>query len=167
MAIEHKIQADFSGGEVSSRLSMRQDTDIYSKGVLEMENFMPTLQGSVERTPGTRMIEKLGTAINGRARIIPYLTPSNDRAIVEIREGAIRFLPNATQHLTDDVIPDGPAVGNIRPIRRQIIPNGTIEKGEPDSWTFEPDKFVSNYEGNNMGAWLRPNVGDIQFRTHL
>ena len=96
MAIDYKIQADFSGGEISTRLAMRQETEVYNKSVQVMENFMPTLQGTAERTPGTRYLETI-TAVNNETRIIPYLTPANDRAIVEVSEGAIRFLPNVTQ----------------------------------------------------------------------
>ena len=142
---------------------MRSETEVYNKSVLVMENFMPTLQGTAERTPGTQFIEEI-TAVKDKTRIIPYLTPVNDRAIVELSEGAIRFLPNVTQHLGGDSIPSGPPVGGILPIRRQIVPNGVIDRGER-AWIIDPERFPSNVDDNWVGGLFRPAAGEIWMRA--
>ncbi len=49
-----EIQRDFSGGEISQRMFMRDDLEIHGKSLLTMENFIPTMQGTAVRAPGTR-----------------------------------------------------------------------------------------------------------------
>lgn len=56
----HPVQTDFTGGEVSTRMSMRVDTETYQRSLLRMENFMPTPQGTAVRVPGSEFIEDLG-----------------------------------------------------------------------------------------------------------
>ena len=91
MAKWHHVQRDFSGGEISPRMLMRTDTDVYQKAVLLMENFIPTQQGGAERAPGTRFV----TEVEGlNARIIPYLTPANERSVLILTPQKIKLLTN-------------------------------------------------------------------------
>lgn len=53
------VQRDFSAGEVSPKLIMREDADIYRRGALEVTNFLPTPQGSLVRAPGTRYLQEI------------------------------------------------------------------------------------------------------------
>ena len=87
MAKYHEVQRDFSGGEVSGRMFMRDDLQLHTKSLLVMENMMPTLQGTALRTPGSRFLwEFLDTedATTTHGRIIPYITPNNNYSLLEI-----------------------------------------------------------------------------------
>ena len=98
MAKFQHIQRDFSGGEISSRMLMRQNTEVYQKSALEMTIFMPTLQGSANRMPGTRYIG--GAGVNGtEGRIIPYLTTANERSLLVLGPESIRLIRNVTARI--------------------------------------------------------------------
>ena len=88
MAEWHEIQNDFSGGEISPRYFMRGGTEQYSKSAFLLQNFIPTLQGSIVRAPGSRFVYEIleddETTTPPTARILPYLTPDGIPSIVEI-----------------------------------------------------------------------------------
>ena len=96
MAKYDHVQRSFSGGEISGRMAMRDDAEVYSKSLLTMENFMPTLQGTAVRTPGSRFLYEPTSNV---VRIIPYYTPANERAMVELTPGACRIITNLTQSI--------------------------------------------------------------------
>ena len=112
MAKRYDLQLDFSGGEVSRRVLMREDADMHSKSVLRMLNMVPTLQGTAVRSPGTRyvypIVDQVTQEPEAVARIIPFITSNNERAIVEltpatyddqgdlILAGDVRVIPNIT-----------------------------------------------------------------------
>lgn len=130
----NSIQRDFSGGEISPRLWMRDDSELYYNTVRVMRNFYPTLQGSADRVPGTRYIGPV-TGNVGDVRLFPFLTPSNDRAVVELTPGAAKVYSNITS--------TGLGGSPLDPTTRLVdqVPNGTFEKGE-NSWVsgaFQPD----------------------------
>jgi hypothetical protein len=148
MANREALQNDFSGGEVSLRMSMRSDTEVWHKAVKIMENFAPTLQGSAERVPGTQYVEEIVDKL--AARIIPYLTPTNERSIVKITSDSIDILPDiASRFGENSIIPPDSAPGTVA-IRRQIVENGRIGRGlEP--WSINPPEYTSNKDGELMG----------------
>ncbi len=159
MASNYRIQNDFSGGEVSLRMSMRTDTEVWGKSVKLMENFAPTLQGSAERTPGTRYVEQ----VNGsRARIIPYLSPTNERSLVMITASSIKFIPNITNRFDDGAIVPPDVGSGLIPIRRQIVENGTLEAGL-DPWILSRARYSSKCNGDGpLGlAWGPGDNGHI------
>ncbi|GAG25051.1 unnamed protein product, partial [marine sediment metagenome] len=157
MAQWENIQSNFSGGEVSSRMYMRADLELFSKSVLQMENFQPTLQGTVERSPGTRFVHDLNFA-TPNMRIIPYLTPANEHGLVEITSSGITLLPNILRELIDDGAATGPAVGGIIPIREQIMPNHDI-LGGPDPWIMDPEQYPGGQNRPVGVEWLAENNG--------
>jgi len=78
MASRSVLQQNFSGGEISSRMLLRHDLPVYGKSLLGMINWLPTLQGTAERAPGSQFIEDTGVPLH--ARIVPYRSPTGDRA---------------------------------------------------------------------------------------
>jgi hypothetical protein len=149
MANDYRIQNDFSGGEISLRMAMRTDTEIWAKAAKVMENFTPTLQGSVERVPGTRFVEEI-TSLD--ARILPYLSPTNERSLVKITASSIEFIPDITNRFeTDAIVP--PEIGSgLIPIRRQIVANATLHGGlEP--WIIDPAQYFSENGDGPLGTW--------------
>lgn len=47
-----------NGGEYSSLIDVRSDTEKYSSGCRKLENCFPRIYGCVERRPGTKFIHK-------------------------------------------------------------------------------------------------------------
>ncbi len=52
---------NFTGGEVSPSLNARYDLSRYKNSVQHMENFLPSVHGSVERRPGSVFLNDLGS----------------------------------------------------------------------------------------------------------
>jgi hypothetical protein len=163
MAAWENIQVDFSGGEVSSRMYMRADTEMFAKSALQMENFQPTLQGTVERSPGTRFVHDLDFA-TPNMRIIPYLTPANERGLVEITSSGLKLFPNILRELIDDGADTGPPVGGIVPIREQIVPNHDIIGG-PDPWVMDPEWYPAGGERPAGAEWREEDGGKIMLQA--
>jgi hypothetical protein len=67
---------NFSYGEISKQLYGRIDLDIYGKSVASLINFLPKLQGGVEKRMGTLEIDELSSE-TGITRIIPYVYSSS------------------------------------------------------------------------------------------
>lgn len=65
---------NFSYGEISNKLYGRMDLDIYGKSVASLVNFLPKLQGGVEKRMGTVEVDEISRGIT---RIIPYVYSSN------------------------------------------------------------------------------------------
>jgi len=147
MASNYVLQNDFSGGEVSLRMSLRTDTEIWGKSVKRMVNFAPTLQGSAERTPGTRFIQEISDL---NARIMPYLSPTNERSLLLITPSTIETIPDiASRFNPDSIIPPNVGSGTLT-IRKQIVENGRIDLGlEP--WSIDPPEYSSNTDGEKLG----------------
>mgnify|MGYP003153456212 CR=1 FL=1 len=62
MAKVSAIQNNFNGGEISSLLYGRPDVDRYKTGLKTCLNFIPLVQGPVERRPGTVFIKEVKTS---------------------------------------------------------------------------------------------------------
>ena len=75
------IQRDFSGGEISTRMLMRDDTVVYQKSAVAMRNFLPTMTGSVERTRGTRFLRQLRQIAHARS----FSKPANSGSACSAR----------------------------------------------------------------------------------
>jgi hypothetical protein len=153
MAEWHPIQADFSGGEISARFQLRPD-DFVRRSVIEMENFMPNTQGTVERVPGTRHFLELTDEAN--ARIIPYLTAGNERAMLLFTPLRVQMFPEISKLLsyaTSD-LPAGPP-GTIV-FRKQIVPNNNF-RGGAEPWTLEPPEYL-NENGDSQGSYWGPGA---------
>jgi hypothetical protein len=99
MARRTHIQRDFSGGAISPKMLMRQDTDVYKRSVLSMQNYIPTPQGSALRAPGTRFVEAL---TDDNVRIIPYLSPANERSMVVLTPEACDIKFNVNDSTRED-----------------------------------------------------------------
>jgi hypothetical protein len=143
------VKTDFSGGEISTRMMMRADTEVYQKAVSSLLNFMPTIQGTVERTPGTRfMFEPTEMDL----RIIPYRTPANERALVTISTTEARVRPNLNDLIVSE--PTGAVVANTQIIvRKQRMENYKFNRGE-EPWKISP-RWAPRGKGDEMGTEWR------------
>ena len=145
------VQVDFSGGQVSPRTLMRLDTEQYSKSVLSMTNWMPTLQGSAVRVGGTRFVRDLGPA--EPVRIMPYLNIVGQRGLITLVEGAVNITGDLDQRVTGvsnyiDVTP-----------KKQILPNAEFEFNGI-AWEYDPINFTSR-DGASLGVGFTRVGGEV------
>ena len=159
MAIKHPVQRDFSGGEVSARMILREDTDAYKRSCLQMRNFIPTLQGTVQRVPGTRFLNDVtpvGEGADPEARIVPYLSTANERIILLFTDSALDMYDG---YLGDErVTGDGAVV-----YRKQIMENPDFN-GE-QGWELEPPQYTARAADQPLGVGIQN--GRILFRPRL
>lgn len=161
MPLWNELQNDFSAGEVGPRLLMREDDPGHKKAVLFMENFYPTLQGTANRTPGTRYMYEIGEQEN--ARIFPYLTPFNRNTIVEmtphdgVTPGDIRIV-DAIRDANDPTPTD--LGGGTFEIWKHQVPNYQLRESF-FPWDMTPDGVVidSVGQGGELGWQLLPEGG--------
>ena len=71
MAKVSAIQNNFNGGEISSLLYGRPDVDRYKTGLKTCLNFIPLVQGPVERRPGTVFIKEVKTS-SAKTRLVRF-----------------------------------------------------------------------------------------------
>lgn len=155
MSQRKAVQRDFSGGEVSPKLLQREDTEAYKRSVLTMVNYMPTLQGTVMRCPGTRYLEEIGDL---DARIVPYLTSGNERSLLAFTPGNVRLMRNVTERLGENVVGLGgdPGTGIIT-YRKKINPNPSFHQGLND-WIATPEAYTGGNGDGPLGVFMDPDL---------
>ena len=77
------IQANFNGGEISSLLYGRPDVDRYKTGLKTCLNFIPLVQGPVERRPGTVFMKEVKTS-SLSTRILRFEFSTTQAYILEL-----------------------------------------------------------------------------------
>jgi hypothetical protein len=139
---------------------MRDDLEIHGKSLLTMENFIPTLQGTAVRAPGTRYLWEFTDTTDSAlldGRIIPYLTPNNQYSIVEIvpkigsTDGELRIRQNIAEAigglpLEGPLDPDNPNI-----VFKNIVRNSRFYDGL-DGWTAIDEKYTGS-DGAELGIW--------------
>ena len=155
----HHVQQDFSGGEIGGRMIMRDDTELYGKSLLEMLNFMPTLQGTATRTPGTRFLQEIEDVDN--ARILPYTTPNGQRALVVLTP-AEDEVTLGDLHILQDVTGDANSPTTSENYV-SIKDNGNIDQGSTD-WVLDPPTLISS-DGAELGWVVSQNWLNLVMRT--
>lgn len=106
--IAHPIFSDFSAGEESPRMLGRSDLPAYQKGARTIENFVPHLQGGVERRPGTIYVaDSYSHSVKGR--LIPWQGPVNQYHL-ELFVSGIRIYKASTGTLVHTITTAGASV---------------------------------------------------------
>jgi hypothetical protein len=148
------IQNDFSAGELSPKMSMRQDEEVYLRGVKEMTNFLPTPQGTALRMPGTRHL--LDTGAN-TGRIIPYLTSANERSLVLLGHTTIKLLTNVNDFINGEIsAADLGGGGGVISYTKPIVPNDDFDEGQTD-WVIDPGWVETENDNGKLGAVIVPS----------
>lgn len=83
-------QTHFDGGEISPLLYGRIDSDRYKSSLALCKNWIPTLQGSLTRRPGTAFVGEVKDS-SKHVRLIPFIYSNTQAYIIEIGAGYIRF----------------------------------------------------------------------------
>jgi hypothetical protein len=84
------IQNNFNGGEISPLLYGRPDVDRYKTGLKTCLNFLPLIQGPVERRPGTVFMKEVKTS-SLSTRIIRFEFSTTQAYILELGNLYARF----------------------------------------------------------------------------
>ena len=142
MAVSHRLQNSFSGGEISSRMLLRHDNPVYGHSLLKMVNWVPSITGGAERAPGSQFIQDTGVPLH--ARIVPYLSPTNDRGLLQLTENVIDYKTGIVQSASRDA-----AQNAINPTK-QIVVNADLGRGTTGEWTYEPEEYVGG-SGDLLG----------------
>jgi hypothetical protein len=157
------IQRDFSGGAISPKMLMRQDTDVYKKSALLMQNYIPTPQGSARRAPGTRYVETLDT---DNIRIIPYLTPANERSMVVLTPEKCDILFNVNDKTRADYT-DVQEVAGTLVFRRVINENPNFTRGGLTNWTATPEEYTGADGFPGLGVYLADSGNAVVMRPRI
>eukprot|EP00918_Siedleckia_nematoides_P027721 GHVU01059678.1.p1 GENE.GHVU01059678.1~~GHVU01059678.1.p1 ORF type:complete len:765 (+),score=100.02 GHVU01059678.1:453-2747(+) len=96
MAKVSPIQSNFNGGEVSPLLYGRPDLAKYQTGLRTCKNFIPLLQGPVERRPGTAHIVEVKTSATS-TRLLPFQFSTEQAYVLEFGNTYIRFIKDRGQ----------------------------------------------------------------------
>lgn len=84
-------QDSFIGGEISPRYISQTNRDLAAISLLECINFIPLLQGPVTRRNGTQHLANVVVG-PGDARIMPFITPDNKKAVALFRAGTMNVI---------------------------------------------------------------------------
>lgn len=91
------IQSNFNGGEISPLLYGRPDVDRYTTGLAVCENFVPLIQGPLERRPGTHFIVATKVGATEKSRLMPFEFSASQSYALEFGDLYIRFIKNRAQ----------------------------------------------------------------------
>lgn len=160
MAQWHDLQQDFSGGEISTRMLMRAGDELYEKSLLQALNFMPSLQGTLQRAPGTRYIGNLARESDGslydEARIIPYVDGANQDGFIVLTEDDV-FLYRNLDELTKPRpnTPTAPALTRIGQMETQTTVQVTRTRNgnfadQLQNWEVDPERYVTSPQGGEI-----------------
>ncbi len=97
MAKSSAIQSNFNGGEISPLLYGRPDIDKYSTGLSVCENFVPLVQGPLERRPATHFIVATKAGATEASRLLPFEFSSTQSYALEFGDQYIRFIKDRAQ----------------------------------------------------------------------
>lgn len=90
----------FNAGELSPYMAARADYAQFGKGLQRCENFIPLVQGALDRRPGTRFVAPCKT--DGQtATLVDFIFSNDDAYILEFGDQYIRFFTNRGQVLAN------------------------------------------------------------------
>lgn len=158
----NELQNNFSGGEIGGRMLMRSESEEHAKSVITMLNFIPTLQGTAARAPGTQFVGEVAGDFE-YARILPYLTPANQRTLVLMTprvddvNGDIKILEDIGLSAdSDGRTAVNPLVETEVTVWRNIVPNGKMSEGFYP-WDMDPPGPYISSSGDTVGWQYKDN----------
>ncbi|MEN6430907.1 MAG: hypothetical protein ABFC80_08745 [Coriobacteriales bacterium] len=91
--IQSPILTDFTGGELSPKFSGRVDLQVYARGCLTLENWVPFSQGGVTTRPGSKYLATTKNNVLGRLQ--PWTLGSGTSYMMEFTALVLRFWTTA------------------------------------------------------------------------
>jgi len=133
MASFNKTITDFTGGLMSPHLRGRIDIDKFNKGLKQMENFLPSIQGPTRYREGFKW---LGTEATGNVKLIDFSINNQNRYLISLSAGRINIYSRDGVLLFTRVDGQDDGFGNI-----VSIPY-TDDQIEDVRWSPEVDTMV-------------------------
>src|ERR1700685_1922833 len=87
------LQSAFNAGELSPLMYGRTDSPRYKQGLATCLNYIPTLQGPLQRKPGTKYCTAVKDSTNPPV-LIPFTFSETQNYMLEFGAGYIRFYYN-------------------------------------------------------------------------
>jgi hypothetical protein len=107
------IQNNFNGGEISPLIFGRPDLDKYKTGLKTCTNFVPLIQGPVERRPGTKHINNVKDSSKS-TRLVRFEFSTTQAYVLEVGDLYMRFFrDNARIHEADTTISGATAANPV------------------------------------------------------
>tara|TARA_Y100000310_G_scaffold321795_2_gene379944 strand:- start:2553 stop:5069 length:2517 start_codon:yes stop_codon:yes gene_type:complete len=91
------IQNNFNGGEISPLLFGRPDVERYGTGLGTCENFVPLIQGPLERRPGSHFIVSTKSGATEASRLIRFEFSASQAYALEFGDQYVRFVKDRAQ----------------------------------------------------------------------
>ena len=95
-------KTSFNAGELSPRVDGRVDLAKYSSGCKQVQNFIPLVQGALQRRPGTRFVSEVKNSAN-TTWLAKFEFNFQQSFILEFGVNYIRFYSNHAQLVTGTV----------------------------------------------------------------
>jgi hypothetical protein len=93
MAKTSPILSNLNGGEISPQLDARVDTTKYQSGAHRLENFIPRIQGGLQKRSGTRFVKETKDSTQ-RSVLIPFEFSTTQAYVIELGNQYARFYRN-------------------------------------------------------------------------
>jgi hypothetical protein len=146
------IQRDFSGGAISPKMLMRDNTEVYQRSVLLMQNYMPTPQGTARKAPGTRFIQQIDS---DTVRIMPFLSAANERCLLILTPEKCEIIFNVNDRTRSDYS-NIEVVSSTLLFRRRINQNHSFVNGL-QGWVADPVQYTGADGFPGLGVYLQRN----------
>lgn len=92
MATYNTTNTDFTGGLMSPHLRGRIDIDKFTKGLQQMENFLPSIQGPTRYRQGMKWVRN---EASGNVRLIDFTINNQSRFLISLSAGLINVYNTA------------------------------------------------------------------------
>ncbi len=159
------LQTNFSGGELGPLSEGRVELEKYDTGLEECLNFIPTIEGPIDRRPGSRFVTTVKDP-SKPPRFIPFKLSNALQYIVEAGENYFRFYTQGGQVVTNGTsFPIGGVVHLGNPFL--YTTNTQPSNGVLPFWGVRSDPFlVKDNEGKQMFGGTNFVTGSIlEFAT--
>jgi len=163
MAQLNYILTSFLGGEITEQAAGRTDASQSLNSCKQLTNFLPTVYGSIIRTPGTKFISETGTS-GSLSRLIPFQASDNSTYLIELTSGGpIRVFQNDSLVFpiqgTFSGLTNASFASDISGWTQTLLGTGTA------TWSAGSARLVSvngsNYAGIYQAASLPPGAYSV------
>lgn len=159
MATLKKIQASFTGGEISPRLLARVDLKVYDQSAREMRNMYPLTHGGATRRRGTAYIGQVRNSTKP-VRLIRFVYSRTQSFLLVFNDGYMRVVRNR-----EEIVTGSPAVpyelaipytdaelseityaqaGNVMIFCHPNHPPKVLQRVADNNWELQDIDFVYN-----------------------
>jgi len=153
MANFHKTITDFTGGLMSPHLRGRVDIDKFNKGLKQMENFLPSIQGPTRYREGFQWLGT-ETEADGNVKLIDFSINNQNRYLISISSNRINIYSRDGELLFTRVDGQDDGFGNV-----VSIPY-TNDQIDDVRWSAEVDTMVFTHPAHRPYVLTANSIWD-------